>query len=265
MRRRADGALSAETIRLRYFVDTNVLGIIATRTHPLRIGYLSLIAAEELDDRTPSISTIVADEVEAGLSTLDADGPTAQQLAAAMRAVLNAFDHMDVRRGEWLPVPRRISSVATDQLAIIHQDYFEGWQKNAKIASESLMLNFQIEDRNRVVRERIYTMPSPTAFLYGAYLLRTCNVHLRQPRVAALLADIQALPMLPERWKHELPVRFLVTEDMEMVESELARAPARTREFVHLGFSYGSIFNGIHFLGTAVTLEQMRTVLCCNS
>ena len=64
MRRRADDDLSAETTHLRYFVDTNVLGIIATRTHPLRIGYLSLIAAEEFDDRTPSISTIVADEVE---------------------------------------------------------------------------------------------------------------------------------------------------------------------------------------------------------
>lgn len=96
MRRRADGALSAETTRLRYFVDTNVLGIIATRTHPLRNGYLAIIAAEEFDDRTPSISTIVADEVEAGLSTLDAGGPTAQQLAAAMRAVLGAFDHMDL-------------------------------------------------------------------------------------------------------------------------------------------------------------------------
>jgi predicted nucleic acid-binding protein len=96
MRRRADDDLSAEPTQLRYFVDTNVLGIIATRTHPLRIGYPSLIAAEEFDDRTPSISTIVADEVEAGLSTLDAGGPTAQQLAAAMRAVLNAFDHMDL-------------------------------------------------------------------------------------------------------------------------------------------------------------------------
>ncbi|TPW14337.1 MAG: hypothetical protein FD127_1470 [Acidimicrobiaceae bacterium] len=94
--RREDGALSAETTQLRYFVDTNVLGIIATRTHPLRIGYLSLIAAEEFDDRTPSISTIVADEVEAGLSTLDAGGSTAQQLGAAMRAVLEAFDHMDL-------------------------------------------------------------------------------------------------------------------------------------------------------------------------
>ena len=63
MRRRADGALSAEPTQLRYFVDTNVLGIIATRTHPLRIGYLALIAAEEFDDRTPSISTIVVNEV----------------------------------------------------------------------------------------------------------------------------------------------------------------------------------------------------------
>jgi len=96
MRRRADGVLSAEPTQLRYFVDTNVLGIIATRTHPLRIGYLSLIAAEEFDDRTPSISTIVVDEVKAGLSTLDASGSTAQQLAAAMRAVLDAFDHMDL-------------------------------------------------------------------------------------------------------------------------------------------------------------------------
>ena len=96
MRRRADGALSAEPAQLRYFVDTNVLGIIATRTHPLRIGYLALIAAEEFDDRTPSISTIVVDEVKVGLSTLDAGGSTAQQLAAAMRTVLDAFDHMDL-------------------------------------------------------------------------------------------------------------------------------------------------------------------------
>jgi hypothetical protein len=62
----------------------------------LRIDYLALIAAEEFDDRTPSISTIVVDEVEAGLSTLDAGGSTAQQLAAAMRTVLDAFDHMDL-------------------------------------------------------------------------------------------------------------------------------------------------------------------------
>ncbi len=96
MRRRADGALSAEPAQLRYFVDTNVLGIIATRTHPLRIGYLALIAAEEFDDRTPSISTIVVDEVKVGLSTLDVGGSTAQQLAAAMRTVLDAFDHMDL-------------------------------------------------------------------------------------------------------------------------------------------------------------------------
>ena len=96
MRRRADGVLSAEPTRLRYFIDTNVLGIIATRTHPLRIGYLALIAAEEFDDRTPSISTIVVDEVKAGLPTLDAGGSTAQQLAAAMRTVLDASDHMDL-------------------------------------------------------------------------------------------------------------------------------------------------------------------------
>jgi predicted nucleic acid-binding protein len=96
MRRRADDALSAEPTQLRYFVDTNVLGIIATRTHPLRIGYLTLVAAEEFDERTPSISTIVVNEVEAGLSTLDAGGPAAQQLAAAMRAVLDAFDHIDL-------------------------------------------------------------------------------------------------------------------------------------------------------------------------
>ena len=96
MRRRADGALSAETTQLRYFVDTNVLGIIATRTHPLRIGYLSLLAAEEFDDRTPSISTIVVDEVEVGLSTLESGGSTAQQLAVAMRTVLEAFDQMDL-------------------------------------------------------------------------------------------------------------------------------------------------------------------------
>ena len=96
MRRRVDGVLSAEPTQLRYFVDTNALGIIATRTHPLRAAYLALIAAEEFDDRTPSISTIVVNEVEAGLSTLDAGGPTAQRLAAAMRAVLDALDHMDL-------------------------------------------------------------------------------------------------------------------------------------------------------------------------
>ena len=62
----------------------------------MRIGYLALIAAEEFDDRTPSISTIVVDEVKVGLSTLDAGGSTAQQLAAAMRTVLDAFDHMDL-------------------------------------------------------------------------------------------------------------------------------------------------------------------------
>ena len=59
MRRRAGGALKAEPTQLRYFIDTTVLGIIATRTHPWRAAYLSIIAAEEFDDRTPSISTIV--------------------------------------------------------------------------------------------------------------------------------------------------------------------------------------------------------------
>lgn len=97
MRRRAHH-LKAEPTQLRYFVDTNVLGILATRTHPLRIGYLALIAAEEFDDRTPSISTIVVNEVEAGLSTLDAGGPTAQQLGAAMRTVLNALRPHGPRR-----------------------------------------------------------------------------------------------------------------------------------------------------------------------
>jgi hypothetical protein len=34
--------------------------------------------------------------VEAGLSTLDAGDSTAQQLAVAMRTVLDAFDHLDL-------------------------------------------------------------------------------------------------------------------------------------------------------------------------
>ncbi len=95
-RRRADGDLSVEPTELRYFVDTNVLGIIATKTHGLRVGYLALIAAEEFDDRIPSISTVVVNEVEAGLSTLDAGSPIAQQLGSAMRAVLDSFDHLDL-------------------------------------------------------------------------------------------------------------------------------------------------------------------------
>ena len=44
---------------------------------------LSLIAAEEFDHRTPSIATIVVDEIEAGLATLDAGGSIAQQLSVA--------------------------------------------------------------------------------------------------------------------------------------------------------------------------------------
>jgi hypothetical protein len=96
MRCCADGASSAEPTQLRYFVDTNVLGSIATRTHPSRIGYLALIAAEDFDDHTPSISTIVVNEVEAGVPTLDAGGSTGHQLAAAMRTVLDAFNHMDL-------------------------------------------------------------------------------------------------------------------------------------------------------------------------
>jgi predicted nucleic acid-binding protein len=90
------GDLSAELNPTRYFVDTNILGIVSSRNHRVRNGYLDLIASEEFDRLVPSISVIVVAEVEQGLPALD-KGETAElQLAAAMRAVLATFDRIEL-------------------------------------------------------------------------------------------------------------------------------------------------------------------------
>jgi predicted nucleic acid-binding protein len=90
------GHLSAEPNPTRYFVDTNVLGIVSSRTHRMRVGYLDLIASEEFDGLVPSVSAIVVAEVEQGLPTLDQGGTAERQLAAAMRALLATFDTMEL-------------------------------------------------------------------------------------------------------------------------------------------------------------------------
>lgn len=88
--------MSAEPAPLRYFVDTNILGLIATRTHELCAGYMSIISDEQFSGWIPSISTVVAAEVEAGLTTLDLGDSTQRNVADAMRSVLAAFDHVDL-------------------------------------------------------------------------------------------------------------------------------------------------------------------------
>lgn len=62
MSRPAVGDLSAESKPTRYFVDTNVLGIVASRTHRMRTAYLDLISSEEFDALIPSVSVIVVIE-----------------------------------------------------------------------------------------------------------------------------------------------------------------------------------------------------------
>jgi hypothetical protein len=170
------------------------------------------------------------------------------------------FSHLDMRKAEWLPLPKRISSILTDQLALVHPSFVEAWYGNAKIATEVLKSSFQLDAslKARDRRERIWP---DSAFLYAFYLLQLPNPHLRHGEIVNLLRQIQELPGIPRSWMFEVPVRFLTKPDMNRLEKDLGSVPRLLAQVVSLGFSYASIRDAISFLGVSVTIDQVRRVL----
>jgi len=55
------------------------------------------------------------------------------------------FSYLDMRNSEWVPVPKRFSSIVTDQLAVIHPRFVEAWYGNAKMATEVLKSGFHLD------------------------------------------------------------------------------------------------------------------------
>lgn len=99
--------MSAEVVDRRYFVDTNIIGALATKDHPHRVGYEQLLASDEFAPMIPSMSPVVAGEITAGLRTLDAGTPQQRSIADLVRGVLAMFDEVDEdrltqRTAEWL-------------------------------------------------------------------------------------------------------------------------------------------------------------------
>lgn len=170
------------------------------------------------------------------------------------------FSYLDMRKAEWLPVPKRISSITTDQLALVHPSFVEAWYNNAKIATEVLKSSFQLDAslKARDRRERIWP---DSAFLYAFYVLQLPNPHLRHSEIVNLLRQIQELPGLPRSWIFEVPVRFLTKPDMNRLKKDLGSGPPLLAQVVSLGFSYASIRDAISFLGVSVTIDQLRLVL----
>jgi hypothetical protein len=167
------------------------------------------------------------------------------------------FSHLDMRKAEWIPLPMRISSITTDQLALIHPSFVEGWYGNARIATEVMKSSFQLDAalKARDQRERIWP---DSAFLYAFYLLQLPNPHLKQPEIADLLRRIQALPGIPRSWMFEIPARFLANPDMNMVEKRLSSGQPLVTQVVQLGFSYASIRDAISYFGVSVTIDLLR-------
>jgi hypothetical protein len=171
-----------------------------------------------------------------------------------------SFHYLDLRKPAWIPLPKRISSIATDQLAVVHQQYFEDWYGNAKIAAESLKSTFQYQ-AFLDARDRRDTLRPDSAFLYGFYLLQLPKPGLRQPQIAKLLTNIQELPGLPRSWTLEIPAQFLHKPDMKELENQLGRAPARVLHLVALGFSYASIFDGISSVNISIPFDRLACVV----
>src|SRR5262249_42090842 len=130
------------------------------------------------------------------------------------------FSYLDMRKAERLPLPQRISSIVTDQLALIHPSFVEAWYGNAKIAREVLTSSFQLDAslKARDRRERIWP---DSAFVYAFYLLQLRNPHLRHDEIVNLLRQIQELPGIPRSWMYEVPVRFLTKPDMGRLQEDL--------------------------------------------
>lgn len=170
------------------------------------------------------------------------------------------FSYLDMRKAEWLAAPKRISSITTDQLALVHPSFFEAWYGNAKIATEILVRSFQADAilKARDRRERIWPA---SAFLCAFYLLQLPNPHLGHSEIVNLLRQIQELPGLPRSWMFEVPVQFLIEPDMNRLQKDLGSVPRLLAQVISLGFSYASIRNAISFLGISVTLDRLRRVL----
>ncbi|HKR14794.1 MAG TPA: TIR domain-containing protein [Pyrinomonadaceae bacterium] len=171
-----------------------------------------------------------------------------------------SFSYLDMRKAEWIPPPKRISSITTDQLALVHPSYFEQWYGNARLATEILKSNFQL-DASLKARNRREHIRSDSAFLYAFYLLQLPNPHLRHGEIVNLLRNIQELPGIPRSWRFEIPVLFLVEPDVNKLEKELDSKSRLLAQVISLGFSYASIRDAISFFGVSVTSELLRRVV----
>jgi len=170
------------------------------------------------------------------------------------------FSYLDMRKAEWMPLPKRISSITTDQLALVHPSLAEAWYGNAKIATETLKSSFQLDAslKARDRRERIWP---DSAFLYAFFLLQLPNRHLRHSEIVRILRQIQELPGLPRSWTFEVPMRFLTEPDMNKLQVHLGVVPGHVSQALSLGFSYASIRDAIVFFGATVTINQLQRVL----
>jgi len=172
----------------------------------------------------------------------------------------STFHHLDLDHGTWLPMPKRLSSISTAQLALVHPQYFEAWYGNARLAAEVLKSNARLHDA-LASRDRRVRIDEASAFLYGFYLLQLPNPGLTQGHVSALLKQIQELSGLPRSWTHELPARFLADANMSTLEAGLGNPPGRIRALLNLGFSLASIRDAITHLGRNVSFVMLARVL----
>jgi predicted nucleic acid-binding protein len=84
----------------RFFVDTNVIGYIASMIEPLADDYAELIRSDALAALVPSMATVVAAELERGVAELESSGgPRQTEIANRLRALIGVFEevHADAR------------------------------------------------------------------------------------------------------------------------------------------------------------------------
>jgi hypothetical protein len=154
------------------------------------------------------------------------------------------FRYLDMRSEKWIALPKRLASIATDQLAVVDPGYAEAWYENATIATQMLQTGHRVQLAMDARDERT-TFDPASAFLYGYYCLQMQNRHLGQPAVAGVLAEIQRLEGIPPSWRFEVAARFLATADMNELQKALGRAPGAVQRLVSFGFSFSSVVDAV--------------------
>jgi predicted nucleic acid-binding protein len=79
----------------RFFVDTNVIGYIASLIEPLAHDYRDLIRSDALAGRVPSMATVVAAELERGAAELESSGGVRHlAIAERLRTLMAVFEEV---------------------------------------------------------------------------------------------------------------------------------------------------------------------------